>query len=558
MSTSPRHTYQLLAPLLKHFRFALAGALGASVISGAGGVALLALINNSLSSPAQNQLARAGLFALVCIVAIAAKAGAGVLFARISQQTLALLRKQLAQRIANAPLRTVETLGAERAQTAATEDAANVAFSLVSLPNVVMNAVVVLGCLGYLAWLSWPVALLAAAVLMLGSVGYHIGHGRALADLRAAGVAQDRLFADFGALFIGAKELKLNRARHQLFLGGSIGAGIDRIALHKSHGLSVYALASSWGMLLIYSYIGAMALSVGVLSLISASEAASYTIVFLYLLLPLDTLLNNLPTLGQARVAIERIDALLSELIAEPAHMPAHEVMRTQTLTLHGISHRYYHEREDRIFQLGPIDLQCRAGQITFVVGGNGSGKTTLAKLLTGLYTPENGYVALNGQSTGPSLLREQFSSVFSDFYLFDSLLGTNDSTLDAPANALAEKLQIAHKVKVENGSFSTRALSQGQRKRLALIVAYLEDRPIYVFDEWAADQDPLFKEVFYRELLPALAANGKIIIAITHDDRYFDVADQLIKLENGQIIELKDHTKPGRAQTGLHSFSND
>lgn len=544
MTESSPPTAQLLGPLLKHSRLSLLAALTASVISGVAGVTLLALIDAALNAPAGNLSSRVVLFALTCVIAIAAKAGAGVLFARISQNTLAMLRERLAQRIATAPLRTVESLGAERAQTAATEDAANVAYSLVSLPNIVMNAVIVLGCLGYLAWLAWPVALIAGAVLLLGSVGYHVGHGRAIADLHAAGEVQDQLFRDFGALFTGAKELKLNRARSHAFLADSIGTGISRVAYHKRRGLTVYTLASSWGMLLIYSYIGAMALSVGSLSLISATEAASYTIVFLYLLLPLDTLLNNLPALGQAKVALQRIDTLLVSLTFEhdeSLRPPAAE--KFNTLALRGITHRYYHEREDRVFQLGPIHLQLQAGQITFLIGGNGSGKTTLAKLLTGLYSPEAGHLTLNEKTSTATTLREQFSAVFSDFHLFDSLLGVSDKILDARANELAAKLQLAHKVKIENGMFSTRDLSQGQRKRLALIVAYLEDRPVYVFDEWAADQDPLFKEVFYRELLPELAAAGKVVIAITHDDRYFDVADQLVKLENGQIVELLRNT---------------
>ena len=540
MSESPSAP-QLLRPLLEQSRLTLLAALAASVVSGAGGVALLALIDSALNTPGHSPWSRAIAFALICIATIAAKACAGMLFAHISQNTLALLRRQLAQRIVDAPLRTLETLSSERAQTAATEDATSVSFSLVSLPNVIMNAVIVFGCLGYLAWLSWPAALLAGAILLLGSLGYHFGHEKALADLRAAGEAQDRLFADFGSLFGGAKELKLNRERQNAFMDDAIGDGIRRVALHKSRGLSVYALASSWGMLLIYSYIGAMALSVGALSLISASSAASYTIVFLYLLLPLDTLLNNLPTLGQARVALERIDNLMKQLAHEPneSECPA-DTAPVTTLTLQGATHRYYHEREDRVFQLGPIDLQFRSGTITFLIGGNGSGKTTLGKILTGLYASETGQVLINRKPISRDLLRTQFSAVFSDFHLFRSLLGKTDKTLDARANTLAKKLQLDHKVSIENGVFSTRALSQGQRKRLALIIAYLEDRPIYLFDEWAADQDPLFKEVFYRDLLPELAANGKMVIAITHDDRYFDIADQLVKLDSGQLIDVR------------------
>jgi putative ATP-binding cassette transporter len=76
-------------------------------------------------------------------------------------------------------------------------------------------------------------------------------------------------------------------------------------------------------------------------------------------------------------------------------------------------------------------------------------------------------------------------------------------------------------------------------------MAAYLEDRPVYLFDEWAADQDPLFKEMFYREFLPELKSRGKTVIVITHDDRYFPVADRIIKLENGQVTTFTAHAQP-------------
>jgi putative ATP-binding cassette transporter len=92
--------------------------------------------------------------------------------------------------------------------------------------------------------------------------------------------------------------------------------------------------------------------------------------------------------------------------------------------------------------------------------------------------------------------------------------------------------------VSISEGTLSTTQLSQGQRKRLALLTAYLEDRPIYVFDEWAADQDPTFKRIFYEQLLPDLKHRGKAVLVITHDDRYFPLADRIVRLENGQLLQ--------------------
>ena len=171
------------------------------------------------------------------------------------------------------------------------------------------------------------------------------------------------------------------------------------------------------------------------------------------------------------------------------------------------------------------------------MVGGNGSGKTTLAKLLVGLYPPEEGQILLNGKVVSDASrdhYRQLFSTIFSDFHLFDRLLETGSADLDEEGNRLLAKLHLQNKVKVQDGAFNTLALSQGQRKRLALVVAYLENRPFFMFDEWAADQDPVFKEVFYREILPELRAMGKAVLVISHDDRYFHLADRLIRMESG------------------------
>ena len=190
---------------------------------------------------------------------------------------------------------------------------------------------------------------------------------------------------------------------------------------------------------------------------------------------------------------------------------------------------------------LGPMDLTIHQGELLFIVGGNGSGKTTLAMLLLGLYQPEAGTITLNGVPVTEANLenyRQYFSAVFSDFHLFEQLLGTDQQALSDRTTHYIKLFGMAHKVKVIDSKFSTIDLSSGQRKRLALVSSYLEDRPIYLFDEWASDQDPVFKRVFYTELLPDLKARGKTVLIITHDDAYFHLADRIIKLEDGHLEE--------------------
>jgi ABC-type lipoprotein export system ATPase subunit len=131
---------------------------------------------------------------------------------------------------------------------------------------------------------------------------------------------------------------------------------------------------------------------------------------------------------------------------------------------------------------------------------------------------------------------RAHFSAIFSDFYLFDRLLGLTGPHLDARASDYLARLELDGKVQVENGVFSTTALSSGQHKRLALLISFLEDRPIYVFDEWAAAQDAHFRDIFYTVLVPELRRKGKGVIVISHDDRYYRLGDRTLRLTYGQM----------------------
>jgi len=190
---------------------------------------------------------------------------------------------------------------------------------------------------------------------------------------------------------------------------------------------------------------------------------------------------------------------------------------------------------------VGPVDLCFEPGEVVFVIGGNGSGKTTLAKVLTSLYPLEAGEIRLDGvpiDDSNREAFRQLFSVVFSDFHLFDSLPGDGNAELDKRAEGYLTELMLDHKVTVSKGCLSTTDLSQGQRKRLALLTAYLEDRPFYIFDEWAADQDPEFKEIFYSKILPELKQRGKTVFAITHDDRFLCYADRCLKLEEGRVSQ--------------------
>jgi putative ATP-binding cassette transporter len=266
----------------------------------------------------------------------------------------------------------------------------------------------------------------------------------------------------------------------------------------------------------------------------------------MFLRTPISMILDAVPAVIRGHVALQAIDDLA---LGETVHfnMPPKAAEPFRELRLSNVQYRYPGQSDEFAFQLGPIDLHVRRGELIFIVGGNGSGKSTLAKLLTGLYQPSEGTVALNGVTLDVSNSewhREHFAAIFADFYLFADVLGENGQLdgLEERVDHYLQRLGLAHKVQFVDGRLSTTALSQGQRKRLALLLLMMEGREVLLLDEWAADQDPVFRHVFYHELLPELQAAGKTVIAITHDDRYFDVADRIYRLDYGQLVDY-DHS---------------
>lgn len=267
---------------------------------------------------------------------------------------------------------------------------------------------------------------------------------------------------------------------------------------------------------------------------------AGFIMVLLYILGPIRGVLTSIPNIMQISVAANRVKMFINDIpsienkfdtVRSNLHIPG---------TINGLEVKAvtfdYNNEEDGNFSVGPINLKANRGEAIFIVGGNGSGKTTLIKLITGLYNKKSGEILLNGSSINQELLGEYISIIFSDFYLFEKLYDIDLDNKQELVDKYLKILDLHHKVKIENRKFSTIKLSTGQRKRLALLKCYLEDKPIFIFDELAADQDPEFRNFFYTKLIPDMKAMGKIVIAITHDEHYFNVADKVVKMYLGQI----------------------
>lgn len=511
--------------------------------AGAVNASLLALINNLLTNLESQATGLLWNFVALCLIMLVSRVVSGILLNNLAQAAVFNLSLKLSRKILSTPLQKLEEMGAPRMLAALTNDVPVIATTLTVIPILCMQMAILIGCLIYLAWLSWTVLLLVLGFMIVGVISYQIPMLGALRYLERAREDRDSMYKHFRALTEGVKELKLHYPRRKAFMTENLETSATSLRRHITVGNNIFTLVAGWGNLLFFVLIGLLFFAVPAFQPVDARILLGYTIIIIYMMTPLEVILHTLPDLGSANVVVKKIDALgLSleegstevETEAQPEAEPS-----WGCLELIGVTHAYYRERENGSFKLGPIDLRLHPGELVFVTGGNGSGKTTLAKLLVGLYVPDAGEIRLKDQPITDETreyYRQHFSMIFSDFYLFESLLGMRAPASDSVARDYLAQFQLDHKVEVNEGVLSTIDLSRGQRKRLALLTAYLEDRSIYLFDEWAADQEPFFKELFYRELLPKLKARGKLVIVISHDDHYYYVADRIIKLDYGKI----------------------
>lgn len=549
----------LLTFLLRSSWQVVAIATLAGFLSGGCSAGLIALISRTLATDTTATTSLAWAFGILVAIALITSIISRVVLVRFSQRAVFTLQMRLSRQILATELGQLEQIGFPRLLAVLTEDIQTLSTAVSIIPLLCVNLALVAGCMVYISWLSWQVLLLVLLLALVASLscGFLLQSGRRL--LAMSRQRQDRLFQHFRTLVQGVKELKLHVARQQDFLKTDLEDTARQFRHYNERGLSLFAILDSWGKLIYFFAVGVVLFVLPHWVAVDAQTRFGYALTFTFLLGPMESIVAKLPTLGKASIALKKLETLglaapsplpmdgCEEVYQRdkggfpsptPEHVSASPAAPTwQKLELINLTHIYRSGEEDREFTLGPINLTLQPGELIFLIGGNGSGKSTLAKLLTGLYWPTHGEIRLAGQRitlANRSWYQQHFSTIFADFYLFERLLGLTTTQQDAPA--YLRQLQLDHKVSIERGRFSTTDLSQGQRKRLALLTVYLEDRPIYLFDEWAADQDPHFRDLFYTQFLPELTAQHKTVIAISHDDHYFHLADRVIKLDYGQI----------------------
>ena len=463
-----------------------------------------------------------------------------VLVADVIYETRAKLLKQ----VLSQPFSQFEQM--ERGSLYATvcEDTTTLGNTVSSFATIVTSVVTIVAAFVYLVVLHPALAVVMLLVIGLVAYGYVRRCAGANESMASARKSWNGFVGKIEEALEGFKELSLHNSKRREFRGAAERQ--CRRAREKAKAARVSLLnAFLFGEMLLLGALGFATFVSAQFAGIDQRQRAGFVMVLLYLIGPVKALLATAPLLVEARLAWQRIKALLvteTGVVGTGSPRPAPAV---QSLELSGLSFQY-HDSDRAGMRIGPIDVTIGRGECLFLTGGNGSGKTTLAKVITGLYEAESGEVRIDGKRLSRTEAGEYFSVVFNPCFVFDRLYGV-DTTVNTIAGAL-ERFGLAGRVERKNGWIDTVRLSTGQRKRAALIESFLQGRPILLFDEVTADQDSEFRRLFYEEILDELKSAGKIVIVITHDDQYFYAADNILKLDLGREVPLQPAGDPAHA----------
>jgi putative ATP-binding cassette transporter len=535
---------RLLSFYLSYSKWIVIPAITTGVLAGVASASLVAMISIRVANPQRPTMGFVLTFVGLGLFDMGAVFAANMLSVRLSQNTVLDLRMRICRKVLSAPLRLLEDIGQSRVMAVLTQDIPDITTAILQVPQLCIHIAVLTACLVYLGWLSPLMLLILSLFLGVTVLVVRWLESKGLVYIKEGRDEFDHLTSHLHALNDGAKELKLHRPRREAFYSDVLQRSAIKLKNLNVLGQTWYSMLNSWVQVVYFFVIGTILIALP--SLVAGDFRqilTGYALTILFMRGHIMGVMTTIPLLARARVSLRKVEELGLKLatIDSPVDSSAatQPISSWNILELRGATHTYYREKEDNNFVLGPINITLLPGELVFIVGGNGSGKTTLAKMIAGLYAPEGGELLLSGvpvTEENQDEYRQLFSGVFTDFHLFEILLGIEKVNLDERARVYLNELQLEHKVEVKDGALSTTKLSHGQRKRLALLTAYLEDRPIYVFDEWASGQDPIFKEIFYLQLLPELKAKGKTVLVVSHDDRYYAVADRIIKLENGKV----------------------
>ncbi len=520
-----------------------------AVVAGIANAGLLAVVN-SAAKVVENESLNYRIFAIYAVVLIIfyiTKRYSLVNSSKEVEKIIKNVRERISNKIVQSELLAMEKINPSSIFTPLTRDTAVMSQSSLQITNAAESAIMIFFALLYILIIS-PVSffvILFATVIILSMF---LSFSKMInAELSEIDKVEEGFMISLSSIVNGFKELKMNSKKREDIARENhvVLTKLGNSKVRNSEKMVTYMM---YGQMFLYFLLASIVFVVPHLSQEESSTIIQVTAITLFIMGPFIMVVNVAPMISRTNVAINNIYNLERELDKESKEtvvLTDNDNSKIETFNnihLQDASFYYTDKDNSKLFGVGPINLNIKQGETIFIIGGNGSGKSTIVKMLLGLYPPKEGSISVDKEiidEYSQQSYRDLFSIILTDFHLFDRFYGLEGVDRKA-VNKLLVEMQLQEKTKFINGRFTNTDLSTGQKKRLALILSILEDKQIYVFDEWAADQDPEFRKYFYTKILKKLKENGKTVIAVTHDDAYFGVADRVFKMEYGQMLPYK------------------
>lgn len=536
--------------LLKQNKFKFISFLIFSFITSAVGVLTLVFINDYLLKNTQNIpiLYFIALLIVFFLSSTIVELGLSV----FGQNFIFKMQRRVVKQILDTPLLKVAKVGKARILASLGSDVRNISFGLLRLPDFLQSSILILCTSAYLCYLSPQIFTLCAIWIIVVFTINNFLMMKVYTYFRKARENDDALQNNYQNILDGHKELLINRYRAKLYYEDEFESNARSKKKNSTLGNLFNNLSSNFTNVALLALVGVEFYLALEFKWASVAEATTIALSILFLRTPLVSMIGSFPTLLLAKIALDKIAKL--ELDDYKEHFEKTNFIKDwRQISFKNTSFSY-----DDNFHLNPVNLDLKKGELIFLIGKNGSGKSTFCMLLTGLFKPSEGEIFVDDMKIDDDNLdvyRSLVSAVFSDFHLFTKTLAKEKFADEEKIASWLEFLELKGKTRVEDHELVLTKLSTGQKKRLAMLIALLEERDILVLDEWAADQDPVFRRFFYKKLLPLLKEQGKTIFAITHDDAYFDSADRIFLAEGGNISELKGENIKELAKNLVEKF---
>ena len=533
-----------------------------TLITGMANAALISFINTGAEYVTNDQVSHRVflLFLISLMIYILGKRYVAMRSAVLVEAILNKIRYRLADKIRHAELATLEARGTSPFYARLGQDTVKVSNFTASVITAIQAVILIVFTTLYISTISIKAFVLVTIMLSVCFLVYSSRRKVFRAMWLKLSEYETRFYEKLGHILDGFKEIKINRSKNESVLQ-DFAVVNEEMKDYKTGLVQAYIRLSIFSQAFFFILLGSVIFVFPQFHEEYATNIIKITAAILFISGPFEIVLNGNQQLANANSSARNILELEAELeevlrqnemtIEAQNHPEAFEELPfSDNIRFHNLSFAYPPVKgRDYIFEVGPIDLTIKKGELIFITGGNGSGKSTFLKLMTGLYQPQAGQILVDVDEAGRpdttvtpanyQQYRNLFTTIFTDFHLFDKLYGIKN-TDPAAINEVLKNMELsADKTTYREGGFTNLRLSTGQKKRLALTTCIIEDKPIYIFDEVAADLDPEFRDKYYFEIIRELRARNKTVIVVSHDRYYWTVPDRLLEMANGKMREL-------------------